>query len=166
MHLRPAQLSDAGLLQHWHGKPHVLTAIGDFAEVDWVSELGHSPPWRELLIAEVDGRAIGVIQIIDAAREETHYWGDVEGEVRAIDMWIGEEDCVGRGYGTQMMRLALDRCFAEAAVTAVLIDPLASNTRARRFYERCGYQPVGPRVFGADACFVYRMDRQAWQDCR
>jgi aminoglycoside 6'-N-acetyltransferase len=166
MNLRPAKLTDTALLQRWHSKPHVLAAIGDFADVDWVSELGHSPPWRELLMAEVDGRAIGVIQIIDAAREETHYWGDVEGEVRAIDMWIGEEDCLGRGYGTQMMCRALDRCFADSAVTAVLIDPLASNTSARRFYERCGFQPVGPRVFGEDECFVYRMDRQAWQDCR
>jgi RimJ/RimL family protein N-acetyltransferase len=54
--------------------------------------------------------------------------------MRAIDIWIGEESDLGRGYGTEMMRLALDRCFADQAVKAVLLDPLTRNTRAHRFY--------------------------------
>ncbi|WP_202951049.1 hypothetical protein [Fortiea contorta] len=40
-------------------------------------ELDRTPDWREQLIAEIAGRAIGFIQIIDPAREESHYWGDV-----------------------------------------------------------------------------------------
>jgi aminoglycoside 6'-N-acetyltransferase len=38
-----------------------------------------------------------------------------------------------------MMELALERCFADERVNAVLIDPMASNTRARRFYEKLGF---------------------------
>jgi aminoglycoside 6'-N-acetyltransferase len=45
----------------------------------------------------------------------------------------GEDADLGRGYGTQMRRLALDRCFADHAVKAVLLEPLASNARAHRF---------------------------------
>jgi RimJ/RimL family protein N-acetyltransferase len=74
------------------------------------------------------GRPIGFVQIIDPAREESHYWGDCEPNLRAIDIWIGEADCLNKGYGTQMMRLAIERCFADPSVTAILIDPLASNT--------------------------------------
>jgi aminoglycoside 6'-N-acetyltransferase len=37
-----------------------------------------------------------MIQIIDPAQEETHYWGDVEAELRAIDIWIGEESDLDR----------------------------------------------------------------------
>ncbi len=59
-----------------------------------------------------------------------------------------------------MMRLALERCFADPQVSAVLIDPLASNTRAHRFYERLGFRFVERRRFGADECFVYRLDRR------
>ena len=58
-----------------------------------------------------------------------------------------------------MMRLALARCFADRAVTAVLVDPLARNTRAHRFYERLGFRQVERRRFGADDCFVYRLER-------
>ena len=50
---------------------------------------------------------------------------------------------------------------APPTVTAVLIDPLASNTRARAFYERLGFVAVGPRRFGTDDCVVYRLDRAA-----
>lgn len=59
--------------------------------------------------------------------------------------------------------LALDRCFRVPDVTAVVIDPLASNLAARRFYERLGFEEVGPRRFGEDDCVVYRMNRANWQ---
>ena len=151
------------LLCSWDAKPHVIAARGDDGGFDWGSELSRNPDWREFLIAESAGRPIGFIQIIDPAREETNYWGEAEPDLRAIDIWIGEEAALGRGYGTKMMQLALERCFADATVQAILLDPLASNTRAHRFYERFGFKPVGRRLFGNDDCIVYRLGRQAWQ---
>jgi len=81
----------------------------------------------------------------------------------AIDIWIGEADDLGKGHGTRMMRLALARCFADERVSAVLIDPLASNTRALRFYERLGFSFVERRQFGDDDCVVYRLCRADWR---
>jgi aminoglycoside 6'-N-acetyltransferase len=164
MRLRPARPSDLDLLLYWDSKPHVISATGDDGPFDWEAELPRQPEWRELLIAEAEGRPIGVLQIIDPAEEETHYWGEVEPDLRAIDIWIGEQADLGRGYGTTMMHLALERCFAEASVNAVLIDPLASNERACRFYERLGFKRIERRRLGPDDCYVYRLDRQAWRD--
>ncbi len=160
MILRPAKLSDLARLRQWDSNPHVAAAGGSDDAFDWQVELPRRLAWRELLIAESDGRAIGFVQIIDPAEEETRYWGEVEAGLRAIDIWIGEEADLGRGYGTEMMRLALERCFAEGSVTAVLVDPLASNTRAQRFYERLGFRRVERRSFGADDCFIYRLERR------
>ena len=42
-----------------------------------------------------------------------------------------------------MMRLALEHCFADARVTAIIIDPLASNVRAHRFYAASASNPSG-----------------------
>jgi aminoglycoside 6'-N-acetyltransferase len=61
-----------------------------------------------------------------------------------------------------MMRLALDLCFADARVTAVIIDPLASNVRAHRFYARLGFTPVERRRFGDDDCLVHELTREGY----
>jgi aminoglycoside 6'-N-acetyltransferase len=110
----------------------------------------------------LNGRPIGFIQIIDPALEESHYWGDVPMNLRAIDIWIGEATDLGKGYGTEMMQLALARCFADPLVTAVLIDLLANNTRAHRFYQRLGFQTVDRRQFGEDDCLVHCLKREDW----
>jgi aminoglycoside 6'-N-acetyltransferase len=158
LNLRRATIDDLDLLRHWDEEPHVVEADPN-DDWGWEVELTRDPDWREQLIAEIDGRAIGFIQIIDPAREDSHYWGESEPNLRAIDIWIGAEADLGQGYGTQMMRLAIDRCFADPLVTAIEIDPLASNLRAHRFYERLGFQFVEPRRFGEDDCFVYRLNR-------
>lgn len=159
LRLRSATLADLSLLQYWGTKPHVIAAGGEDDWYDWPAELAVDPNWREFLIAELDGRPIGMIEIIDPAEEETHYWGEVGLGLRAIDIWIGEQDDLGRGYGTQMMQLAIERCFADPSVTAIVIDPLASNTRAIRFYQRLGFRPVERRTFQRDECLVHRLDR-------
>lgn len=163
--LRRARPADAALLRAWDGKPHVIAATGADAEArdDWAEELAREVDWGEWLLAECDGRPIGVLQVIDPAREATHYWGEIEPDLRALDIWIGEEADLGRGYGSQMLRLVLARCFAAPAVKAVLLDPLVSNRRAHRFYERFGFRRIERRTFGADDCYVYRLERAVWE---
>ncbi len=163
MKLRPATIHDARLIRSWDSQPHVLESAGDFFEFDWESEIPRDVDWREFLIAEVDNRPIGMMQIIDPAREESHYWGDIAPNLRAIDIWIGDAADLGRGYGTIMMRRAIARCFEPPEVIAILVDPLVSNTRAHRFYERMGFRRIERRVFGEDDCYVYRLERADWR---
>ncbi len=112
-----------------------------------------------MLIAELDGRPIGVVQIIDPAADETHYWGTVESHLRALDIWLGKLADVGQGHGSEIMRQVIARCFTDKEVKAILLDPLAENKRAHVFYERLGFLPVERRMFGNDDCVVYRLDR-------
>jgi aminoglycoside 6'-N-acetyltransferase len=114
-------------------------------------------------IAELEGRPIGAMLIIDPHLEPTHYWGEIEPNLRAVDIWIGAAADRESGYGEQMMQLAFQRCFEEPKVTAILIDPLNSNTRAHRFYQRLGFEPVGRRTFGDDDCLVHRLTRAEWR---
>lgn len=133
---------------------------------NWPVELAETPDWRVMLIAELNGRAIGFLQIIDPAREPTCYWGDCGPGLRAIDIWIGEAAALGQGHGTAMMRQALEHCFASPEIRAVLVDPLSVSHRAHRFYQRLGFRPVERRRFGGDDCLVHRLGRDDWQVMR
>lgn len=159
--LRSMRVDDVEHVVRWDEDPDVAASAGDDDWYDWPVELARGElPWRELLIAEEDGRPVGFVQLIDAREEESHYWGDeVAPGVWAIDIWIGSPHDRGRGLGTAMMVQALARCFDEHRASEVLIDPLASNEGAIRFYERLGFEFVEERHFGDDHCRVHRFAR-------
>lgn len=156
--LRPATIDDLSLLKYWDTQQHVIDCDPD-DEWDWEKELPAIHSWREMLVAELNENPIGFIQIIDPFEEETHYWGKVEKNIRAIDIWIGEAENLGKGYGTKMMQLAIDKCFANPRVTKILIDPLQSNVKAQRFYEKIGFTFLEERVFDDVTCCVYELKR-------
>jgi GMP synthase-like glutamine amidotransferase/RimJ/RimL family protein N-acetyltransferase len=161
--LRRATPADAAVLRHWDTQSHIVEAKGD-GDWQWESELAKKhPASREQLIADVNGKPIGYLEIIDPALDEEHYWGDIEPNQRAIDLWIGEPEYIGKGYGTRMMELALARCFADHSVKAIVIDPLGTNTRAIRFYERLGFEFVERRQFGDDDCSVFQLTRSRYE---
>ncbi len=170
MRLRPATLADVPTLQRWDTDPDVISCSTDnpeadsaFDDIDWPTEIAACSDVSFHLIAEIDGRPIGAMQIIDPHEEPTHYWGDCAKNLRAIDIWIGAPEDRDRGFGTEMMRLAIGQCFAAPEVTAIIIDPLASNTDAHRFYERLGFEFVERRFFGESDCYVYRLERRKWR---
>lgn len=159
--MRSMAIDDVALLVRWDHDPDVAAAIGGRGAewYDWPAELVRDVPWRELLIVEERGRPIGFLQLTDAREEESHYWGDIEPGTWALDIWIGSPDDRGRGLGTEAMKLALRRVFDQHDAEMVVIDPVVGNHRAIGFYERLGFERVGPRKFGDDDCLVMRFRR-------
>lgn len=105
--LRLATLDDVPLLRHWDAQPHVRAAVGNDVW-RWESELAESAHWCQSFIAELDGRPIGFLQIMDPADDPDRYWGEVNGNPRAVDIWIGEAADLGKGYGTRIMQQTID----------------------------------------------------------
>src|SRR5690606_26651704 len=92
--LRPATATDVPLLTEWSLRPHVIRATTEapnateaWEGADWAEEVAMrdevGADVHEILIAELDGRPIGMVAVQDAHREPTHYWGDVGRGVRA-----------------------------------------------------------------------------------
>lgn len=159
--LRKATINDLPVLRYWDTQEHVIQSDPN-DDWNWETELLHEPEWREQLMAEINGKPVGFIQIIDPAAEETHYWGDIGPGKRAVDIWIGEKENLGKGYGSEMMKMALARCFMDTRVEEVLVDPLISNSEAIRFYIRMGFRFKERRHFGEDDCGVYVIKRDEW----
>jgi aminoglycoside 6'-N-acetyltransferase len=166
--LREATPADVPLLEEWDALPHVqaATGLGDQDSPD-LAELvdGAAPGWQHF-IAELScpsgDRPVGVIQIVDPSVDPNSHWGALATPRHpTVHIWIGPADLLGQGLGRQMMAAAIARCFANPAVEAILIDPLASNRRAISFYQRLGFQPIGPLLAGPDRCLALRLDRLA-----
>jgi aminoglycoside 6'-N-acetyltransferase len=166
---RPATLDDVSLLETWDEDSAVIASTTDNPDAEkafpgayWPDEIRSQDAFNQYLIAEIDGRPIGAMQIIDPKMEKTHYWGGVESNLRALDIWIGVPEARGKGFGEHMMRAAITGCFSDPAVTAIIIDPLNSNTRAHKFYQRIGFVPTHRQTFGEDDCLVHKLTRAAW----
>lgn len=159
--LRKATIADLAILNYWDQQEHVKASDPN-DDWNWEEELTRDPVWRQQLIAEFEEQAIGFIQIIDPHLEETQYWGSIGPNYRAIDIWIGEKENLNQGWGTEMMRQAIELCFQHPLVKAILIDPLESNTSAHRFYKRLGFEWLEKRTFGQDDCFIFQLRRERW----
>ena len=159
--LRPAVLADMEVLKYWDTQAHVMESDPN-DDWNWEKELTFEPNWRQQLMAEKEGLPIGFLQIIDPQLEETHYWGNIGSGYKAIDIWIGLSENIGKSYGTQMMTQALDLCFENPEIKEVIIDPLISNKKAIRFYTKLGFEPVEKKYFGDDFCLVMTMKRERW----
>lgn len=169
--LRPAVAADITWLDLWDDDPAVVSAASDDPDAtvafdcDWADELAQQDEFSRYYIGELDGRPIGAMQVIDPHREATHYWGDIEPNLRALDIWIGAAADRGQGYGETMMRRAFLLCFADPRVTAIVIDPLNSNTRAHAFYQRLGFVPTHRQLLSEeDDCLVHRLARATWAE--
>lgn len=160
--LRPMRLPDVELIVRWDEDPVVRAAIGGAGAdwYDWPVELAREVSWRELLIAEADGRPIGFVQLTDAANEENGYWSRPPEGSWAIDIWLGHETDRGRGLGSQVMAAAVERTFDRHGATSILIDPLRSNQRAIAFYRRLGFIEVSDESYlDDDDCLVMERRR-------
>ena len=70
------------------------------------------------------------------------YFRNIDREHRKAEygIFIGDEDALGKGFGTQAACLALDYAFHELKLHRVMLRVLADNVRARKSYERAGFR--------------------------
>jgi mycothiol synthase len=115
-----------------------LTEEGERAWLSHVSE--HFDPFRDIVIAELDGRPVGVatqqwVDTRDGALREHRLWGAVEPAMR------------GRGIGRALLAdnewRARELAAAQRAVRSKVFASFCGDARpAARLLRRAGYEPV------------------------
>jgi len=70
-------------------------------------------------------------------------WLDLVNNEAWIGIGIGEREFWGKGYGTDMMKLALQYAFTELNVYRVSLGLFEYNPRALRSYEKAGFRLEG-----------------------
>jgi RimJ/RimL family protein N-acetyltransferase len=85
---------------------------------------------------------VGYIQYYRANTSE-QYWCESEPDTTVgIDLYIGEPEYVGRGFGTKVVRAFCQKLFDEYDVKKIVVDPDERNERSIRLFERVGFVPV------------------------
>ena len=168
--LRPAHQGDTPLIAQ-----AVAIAIGseealfDYCGDDYLNVLraiasadATQYSWRFALVAECDGRAVGAVVGYDGARLKELREGtfaivrdmvgrvpDIADETEAGEYYLDSVAVLpafrGAGVGAALIEAFCERAFAEGAVRVGLI--VEEGKRAERLYLRCGFKPVGKRLF-------------------
>ena len=100
----------------------------------FAADLQASPEYRVLFAIEADTRLIGAVGF----REMDRRSGTAE-----LFIHIGVHEYLGRGYGRDAIRLALDWAFRMHNLRRIWLTTAATNERAVRAYRACGFVEEG-----------------------
>lgn len=141
----PLRRADLPLLGEWLGREHVCRWWRDGGQSLQHAEdalAGRDP--TEYFLIVVDSRPVGMIETYLVA--DNPDWGATigEGEGSAgLDLFIGEEDAVGRGVGPRVLaQFAREVVFARPETLAVVATVEEPNRRSWRAFEKAGFRHV------------------------
>lgn len=141
--LRPMTEEDTPLVVRWRNNPRVRAC---FVFRETFTEELHQRWIRE----HIEG-AGDVVQWIICRREENGtrpvgsvYFRDIDSERETAEygIFIGEDDAVGHGIGTETARLACRAAREQLGLKTVILRVYCDNTPAIRSYERAGFTVV------------------------
>lgn len=93
------------------------------------------------LIVTYDGQPVGYVQRY-FTREHEDYWGhqNFPDDTAGIDLFIGEERFLHRGFGPLLIRTFLQTHVFAGQAGRCIIDPDPANKIAIRAYEKIGFR--------------------------
>jgi aminoglycoside 6'-N-acetyltransferase len=145
---RPLAEADLRLVHEWLGREHVRRWWGERGDLQQtVDHYGPSLDGRDptdLYSIVVDGRDAGMIQTyLVADYPEYAALVGVGEDVAGVDLFLGEEELLGRGLGTEVIdRFVTEIVWAREATNACVADPDVENVPSLRAFEKAGFERV------------------------
>lgn len=140
IYLRKMEVSDTDKIVEWRNKDRVrrnfvyqepFTTEG---HLNWIETKVETSLVVQFIICEKgSGRAVGSVYFRDIDR--------LKGRAE-YGIFIGEDDAVGKGYGTLAAKLALSYAFEELKLNYIFLRVFEDNTAARRSYEKAGFRLI------------------------
>jgi aminoglycoside 6'-N-acetyltransferase len=172
IHLRPLQISDFPLLQHWLETPHVR-AWWD-SDVNWTPQLieekysdyvkgfklqtGKQKKLDAFIICVADSsKPIGYVQIYGAHDfPRSAPLDDLPASLAAFDIFIGDINFIGRGFGVLAIESLLGSC-VQGRFEYVFADPDVTNLGAVRCYEKAGFKHFRENLTAGEVWMLRRV---------
>jgi len=158
VYLRPMTAADTAKIVTWRNKDFVRR---NFIYQKPFTEEGHMTWFREQVKPGRVAQFIICVEkeddgLSDADRKcgknvdkevGSVYLRDIDLETRVAEygVFIGEEEALGRGYGTAAAKLALDYGFRTLHLQKIFLRLLEDNIGAKRSYEKAGFRMLEDR---------------------
>lgn len=141
MHLRNVTDDDLAIIERWLHAEHVCRAWG---EPGANLRLFREPPSKEngRAMVEAERHAVGVVLWQHPTREELDAAGlaDIPTSVIDIDIIIGERSALGRGVGSNAIRLVAEAALSDASVPFVMACARFDNLASQRAFTKAGFR--------------------------
>lgn len=166
VYLRPITPEDTEKIVTWRNRDFVRK---NFIYQERFTQEGHTAWLREQV---EPGHVVQFIICVEELGEiGSVYLRDIDREQKTAEygIFIGEEEALGCGYGTQAARLALDYGFGTLGLARVFLRYLEGNPRAGRSYEKAGFRQIENKretvnlEQGTCGVLFMEIDRSAWE---
>lgn len=140
INLRKITTDDTGLIVKWRNNKRVFD---NFVFSERLTPEMHN----QWLIEKVEKGIVEQFIIIEKETENpigSVYFRDIDNEKREAEygIFIGEDGAVGKGYGNETAKIALEYAFNEMKLDKVFLRVFEDNVPAIKSYEKAGFKPM------------------------
>ncbi len=163
----PLAAGDLEQVHAWLRQPHVARWWHDDDDETYEKVVANYLPAIEgrdptdNYVIVVDDRSVGMIQtylVVDYPEWETIL--QLGPGVAGVDLFIGEEDAIGRGLGPEILcAFASGVVFAKEGTHACVAGVESDNTRSLRAFEKAGFRFVRAYEEGGRPHQLMRLER-------
>ncbi len=138
--LRRQKEEDIPYFLHWFNRPEIMFRCGfekPFTEEEIRNDIIVRHNAEDVLwytITDLDGNILGETGLLRMFPA----WHQTD-----LSIIIPDPKMQGKGYGTEAVRIMLDKAFREYGMHRVSIGVVALNADALRFYEKIGFRQEG-----------------------
>ncbi|MBR6256383.1 MAG: GNAT family N-acetyltransferase [Lachnospiraceae bacterium] len=138
--LRPITADDTADILRWRNAPHVMehfiirTPLTEQQHLNWLKEqVGKGYVEQFIIVVRESGRAIG-----------SQYFHHIDREKKTAEfgIFIGEPDALGKGYGPEVLDLALRHAREKMGLKTVTLRVIADNEVACKLYSGRGFKLI------------------------
>ena len=162
LYFQTVQAEHLPFLLHWQKDKKANASAQRLLQRDWETYSFKQESWNRLLLVMYTRKPIGLIEIIDPQQEESHYWGIMPKDQRAINFYLAETTHRHAEFQAPLLHLALWQCFKEDGVNTVWSEPPTDDYAALQLFEHLGFKPVDERKVEGKIHQIFQIQRADW----
>jgi aminoglycoside 6'-N-acetyltransferase len=162
---QPLTKEDLPLLVRWMAQPYVSQwwkepATLEFVEKEYGTTIDKGDP-TNVYIVKIGDRSMGMIMSYMVADYAEHAESVRLDRSVGVDLFIGESDLTGKGYGSAMLEQFRSTILHDGYPNAdwLVADPEAENIASIRAFEKAGYHKgnIVPGEHGPEQLMIRRI---------